>query len=65
MLPVDQHVENILILGAGELGMAVLNAMAKKVQQHPLIKISVLLRSEAAHATSGPLKNPGWMRCKS
>ena len=37
MLPVDQHVENILILGAGELGMAVLNAMAKKVQQHPLI----------------------------
>ena len=29
MLPVDQHVENILILGAGELGMAVLNAMVK------------------------------------
>lgn len=56
MLPVDQHVENILILGAGELGMAVLNAMPKKVQQHPLIKISVLLRSEATHATSGPLK---------
>ena len=63
MLPVDQHVENILILGAGELGMAVLNAMVKKVQQHPLIKISVLLRSEAAHATAH-LK-PGWMRCKS
>lgn len=46
----------ILILGAGELGMPVLRAMSGKAHGHPQVKISVLLRSEAVHAVSGPLR---------
>ncbi|MGP3590733.1 aromatic alcohol reductase [Vagococcus sp. WN89Y] len=45
--------KNILVLGAGELGMPVLRAMSRKAQEHPQVTISVLLRSEAAHAVSG------------
>lgn len=47
---------SVLILGAGELGWPVLLAMSSKVQEHPAVKISVLLRSNAAHATSGRLR---------
>ncbi|MDU2940963.1 MAG: aromatic alcohol reductase [Enterobacteriaceae bacterium] len=46
----------VLILGAGELGIQVLRAMSSKVQEHTDVKISVLLRSEAAHAVSGSRK---------
>lgn len=48
--------DTVLILGAGELGLPVLRAMSRKVQEHSPVKISVLLRSYAAHATSGPLR---------
>ena len=46
----------VLILGAGELGIQVLRAMSNKTQAHTDVKISVLLRSEAAHAVSGSRK---------
>lgn len=46
-------VDTVLVLGAGELGLQVLRAMSKKAQQNNNIKISVLLRGEAAHAVSG------------
>jgi len=46
----------VLILGAGELGIQVLRAMSNKAQEHTDVKISVLLRSEAAHAVSGSRK---------
>lgn len=46
----------VLILGAGELGIQVLRAMSNKAQKHTDVKLSVLLRSEAAHAVSGSRK---------
>lgn len=46
----------VLILGAGELGIQVLRAMSNKAQEHAHVKLSVLLRSEAAHAVSGSRK---------
>lgn len=52
----NKSLYTILILGAGELGMPVLRAMSDKAHGHPQVKISVLLRSEAAHAVSGPLR---------
>jgi len=48
--------DTVLILGAGELGIQVLRAMSNKVQEHTDVKISVLLRSEAAYAISGSRK---------
>lgn len=53
----EKNPENtVLILGAGELGIQVLRAMSNKAQEHTDVKISVLLRSEAAHAVSGSRK---------
>lgn len=49
-------IETLLVLGAGELGIQVLRALANKTQEHSHLKISVLLRSEAAHAVSGSRK---------
>jgi NAD(P)-dependent dehydrogenase (short-subunit alcohol dehydrogenase family) len=49
-------INTALVLGAGELGIQVLRAMSHKVQEHTQVKISVLLRSEAAHAVSGSRK---------
>lgn len=49
-------IETLLVLGAGELGIQVLRALANKTQEHSHLKISVLLRSEAAHAISGSRK---------
>lgn len=46
----------VLILGAGELGIQVLRAMSNKAQEHTDVKLSVLLRSKAAHAVSGSRK---------
>ncbi|AWP34831.1 aromatic alcohol reductase [Pantoea eucalypti] len=46
-------INTVLILGAGELGIQVLRAMSNKAQAHTHVKISVLLRREAAHAVSG------------
>lgn len=46
-------VDTVLVLGAGELGIQVLRSMSTKVHEHTHVKISVLLRSEAAHAVSG------------
>jgi len=48
--------DTVLVLGAGELGIQVLRAMSNKVQEHTDVKISVLLRSEAAYAISGSRK---------
>ncbi|HHH1473732.1 aromatic alcohol reductase [Pantoea sp. B9002] len=48
--------DTVLVLGAGELGIQVLRAMSNKVQEHTAVKISVLLRSEAAYAVSGSRK---------
>lgn len=50
----NKSVNTVLILGAGELGLQVLRAMSSKAQEHTQVKISVLLKSEAAHAVSGP-----------
>jgi len=49
-------IETLLVLGAGELGIQVLRALANKTQEHRHLKISVLFRSEAAHAVSGSRK---------
>lgn len=49
-------VNTVLVLGAGELGFQVLRAMSDKAKQHISLKISVLLRPEAANAASGPRK---------
>ena len=49
-------IDTVLVLGAGELGIQVLRAMSNKTQEHPQVKISVLLRSEAAHADYGSRK---------
>lgn len=48
--------DTVLVLGAGELGIQVLRAMSKIALEHTRLKISVLLRSEAAHAVSGSRK---------
>lgn len=52
----NNSLNSILILGAGELGLPVLRAMSNKANNHDRLKISVLLRNEAAHASSGPRK---------
>ncbi|MEA9393262.1 aromatic alcohol reductase [Acerihabitans sp. TG2] len=52
----NKFTKSVLILGAGELGLPVLRAMSNKTQEHSYIKISVLLRSEAARSVSGPRK---------
>ncbi|WLS80360.1 aromatic alcohol reductase [Erwinia pyri] len=52
----NKFLNSVLILGAGELGLQVLRAMCNKAQKHTNLKISVLLRKEAANAVSGPHK---------
>lgn len=49
-------VDTVLVLGAGELGIQVLRALSNKAQKYTQLKISVLLRREAAHAISGSRK---------
>ena len=56
MNTVKKPTNRVLILGAGELGIQVLRAMSNKAQKHTDVKLSVLLRSEAAHAISGSRK---------
>lgn len=43
----------ILVIGAGELGMAVLRAFSRKTKLYPQNKVSVLLRDDAAQGSSG------------
>lgn len=52
----NKSVNTVLILGAGELGIQVIRAMSDKAQ-HGQVKISVLLRKEAANAISGSRKD--------
>lgn len=49
----NKPINTVLVLGAGELGIQVLRAMSNKAQEYTQVKISVLLRNEAAHAVSG------------
>jgi hypothetical protein len=49
----SKSVNNVLVLGAGELGIQVLRAMSNKAREHTHVKMSVLLRIGATDATSG------------
>lgn len=54
MKSTNPSINTVLILGAGELGLPVLRAMSRQARLSPSLKISVLLRPEAARAVSGP-----------
>ncbi len=56
MKSTNPSINAVLILGAGELGLPVLRAMSRQARLSPSLKISVLLRPEAARAVSGPLR---------
>lgn len=56
MKSTNPSINTVLILGAGELGLPVLRAMSRQARLSPSLKISVLLRPEAARAVSGPLR---------
>lgn len=54
MKSTNLSINTVLILGAGELGLPVLRAMSQQARLHHALKISVLLRPEAARAVTGP-----------
>ena len=56
MKSTNPSINTVLILGAGELGLPILRAMSRQARLSPSLKISVLLRPEAARAVSGPLR---------
>ena len=45
---VNNHWRNILIIGAGELGMAVIKGFCAQRESHPEIRLTVLLRPQSA-----------------
>jgi len=49
---IEKSVNTVLVIGAGELGIAVLRAMSYKARNQTSTKISVLLREDAAHGVS-------------
>ncbi|WP_345829953.1 aromatic alcohol reductase [Erwinia sp. HDF1-3R] len=56
MIDATQHSStSILVLGVGELGLAVLRALSQQRQSHT--HITILLRPEAAHAAAGKGKD--------
>lgn len=65
MKSTNPSINTVLILGAGELGLPVLRAMSRQARLSPSLKISVLLRPEAARAVSGGMSwrgsgSPWW-----
>lgn len=48
----NRQISNILILGAGELGMAMLNGFVKEKERRPEVKLTVLLRPSSPGKTS-------------
>lgn len=49
---IEKSVNTVLVIGAGELGIAVLRAMSYQARNQTSTKISVLLREDAAHGVS-------------